>query len=152
MGVFSPGFKTIAKYFADMWVEAEKNREKYGCELFFSFVELDDSSTTDFASVNTDVHPDLGKAAITTMPTPGGGTALITISYWRSIDHLHAFAASPLHKAGWEWYGSIMKKWPHIGILHETFEAKKRGWENVYKNSWPVGMVRFSLSSFRAIM
>ena len=83
----------------------------------------------------------LGKSTITTMPTPGGGVALVTISYWRSIDHLHAFAASPLHKAGWEWFGSIAKKWPHIGILHETFEAKQNGWENVYKNSWPVGMV-----------
>ncbi|KAL6721911.1 hypothetical protein ACLMJK_001016 [Lecanora helva] len=113
MGVFSPGFKVIAKYFSDMWVEADTNREKWGF---------------------------LGKSTITTMPTPGGGSALITISYWRSIDHLHAFAASPLHKAGWEWFGQITKKWPHIGILHETFEAKERGWENVYKNSWPVGM------------
>ncbi len=74
------------------------------------------------------------------MPTPGGGSALITISYWRSIDHLHAFAASPIHKEGWEWYGQIQRKWPHIGILHETFEAKKNGWENVYSHSWPVGM------------
>ena len=89
----------------------------------------------------------LGKATNMTMPTPGGGSAFVTVSYWRSIEHLHAFAASPTHKAGWEWYGSITKKWPHIGILHETFEAKERGWENVYKNCWPVGMVSLRLVS-----
>ena len=83
----------------------------------------------------------LGKSTSTNMPTPGGGSALVTISYWRSIDHLHAFAASPVHKEGWEWFASITKKWPHIGIMHETFEAKQRGWENVYANAWPVGMV-----------
>ena len=77
-----------------------------------------------------------------TMPTPGGGNALITLSYWKSIDHLHAFAQGPSHKLGWDFWSKTNKQWPHIGIMHETYEVPAGSWENIYQNHHPAGMCK----------
>ena len=82
---------------------------------------------------------DLGKA--NTMPmTTAGGNALVTISYWKDIEHLHAFAQGPTHRLGWDWWAAQNKKYPHIGIMHETYAVPKGAWENVYQNCQPFGM------------
>lgn len=74
------------------------------------------------------------------MPTPANGSTLLTLSYWKSAAHLHAYAHSPTHRAGWDWWAKANKSYPHIGIMHETFAVPAGGWENIYQNFWPVGM------------
>ena len=82
---------------------------------------------------------DLGKA--TTMPmATAGGNVLVTISYWKSIEHLHAFAHGPTHRLGWDWWAAQNKKYPHIGIMHETYGVPAGGYENIYQNLQPFGM------------
>lgn len=114
MGLFAPGFKSLGDYFQNMWNDAEANREKWGY---------------------------LGKA--TTMPmATAGGNVLVTISYWKSIEHLHAFAHGPTHRLGWDWWAAQNKKYPHIGIMHETYGVPAGGWENIYQNFQPFGMAQ----------
>lgn len=72
--------------------------------------------------------------------TTAGGNALLTISYWKDIEHLHAFAHGSTHRLGWDWWTAENKKHPHIGIMHETYAVPKGAWENIYQNCQPVGM------------
>ena len=88
---------------------------------------------------------DLGKS--TTMPmATAGGNALVTISYWKDIEHLHAFAHGPIHRLGWDWWNAENHKYPHIGIMHETYAVPKNSWENIYQNFQPIGMCESRLS------
>ena len=82
---------------------------------------------------------DLGKANTMPMAT-AGGNALMTISYWKDIEHLHAFAHGPTHRLGWDWWAAENKKYPHLGIMHETYAVPEGGWENIYHNFQPFGM------------
>lgn len=89
---------------------------------------------------------DLGKADTMPMAT-AGGNALVTISYWKDIEHLHAFAnQGAAHRLGWDWWAAENKKYPHIGIMHETYAVPKGAWENIYQNFQPIGMCTSTLS------
>ena len=62
------------------------------------------------------------------------------ISYWRSIEDLHAFAHGPLHRQAWTWWEKTLKQHDAIGINHEIYEADAGHWENVYINFQPTGL------------
>lgn len=62
---------------------------------------------------------DLGKANTIPM-TAAGGDALLTISYWQDIGHLHTFARARLIVLAGTWWAAQHKKYPQIGIMHET--------------------------------
>jgi Domain of unknown function (DUF4188) len=64
-----------------------------------------------------------------------------TFSYWRSIDDIHQFALSPIHRDAWDWWNKTLAKHSHLGIMHEIFEIPKRnGWEGIYINYHPTGL------------
>lgn len=122
-------------YLQNMWKDAEENRERWGCKYLAAF-------ETAFLA---DFKIDLGKA--NTMPiATAGGNALVTISYWKDIEHLHAFAHGPTHRLAWDWWTAENKKYPHIGIMHETYAVPEGGWENIYQNFQPFGMGEPALS------
>jgi hypothetical protein len=60
------------------------------------------------------------------------------ISYWRSLEAVHAYAHSPLHREAWLWWDKTLPAHKHIGFMHEVFEAPKGMWEGVYINFQPV--------------
>lgn len=64
---------------------------------------------------------------------------LLITMYFRSAADVHAFAHSPVHRAGWDWYNALLKKGgaKHIGISHEIYHTKKGGWETIYGNTAP---------------
>lgn len=62
------------------------------------------------------------------------------VSYWRSLEDVHNYANSPLHKEVVKWWDSTIKEHSHIGFMHEVFEADKGHWENVYINFQPTGL------------
>ncbi|ETN43887.1 uncharacterized protein HMPREF1541_11018 [Cyphellophora europaea CBS 101466] len=67
-----------------------------------------------------------------------GAAEYTFVSYWRSIDAIHAFAYSPSHRAGWEWWNSVPKDdIRHLGINHEIFLARPGEWETIYLNHQP---------------
>lgn len=62
------------------------------------------------------------------------------ISYWRSIEDLHAFAHGPIHRETWVWWEKTLKQHDFLGVNHEIYEADKGRWENVYLNFQPTGL------------
>ncbi|KAL9023793.1 MAG: hypothetical protein Q9180_008104 [Flavoplaca navasiana] len=117
LGILAPGFNDILSNLQSMWAEAEADTTKSG-----------------LLGKSTSLLP------LPTTPTSSSPT-ILNISYWQSLSHLHAFAQSPAHRSGWEWWGTrARKRYPHLGIMHETYEAAKGRWENVYDGFGPVGM------------
>lgn len=68
-----------------------------------------------------------------------------TISYWRSVEDIHRFALSPVHKDAWQWWSDTAKVHKHIGLMHEIFALPERsGWEGIYVNYHPTGLAATS--------
>lgn len=61
----------------------------------------------------------------------------LAISYWRSIEDVHAYAHGPLHMKAWKWWDRTLSQHEHIGFMHEVFEAPKGMYEAVYINFQP---------------
>jgi hypothetical protein len=71
---------------------------------------------------------------------------LTVIQYWRSFDHLEAFArdeADP-HLAAWRTYWKRVGKDPRSGIWHETFLVRAGEYEAIYGNMPPHGLGKAS--------
>jgi heme-degrading monooxygenase HmoA len=66
-----------------------------------------------------------------------GAREFVFISYWRSIEDLHVFAHSGLHRETWLWWEKNLKKMNAVGINHEIYEAQPGAFENVYVNFQP---------------
>ncbi|ETN46660.1 uncharacterized protein HMPREF1541_00846 [Cyphellophora europaea CBS 101466] len=69
-----------------------------------------------------------------------GAREFVFISYWNSIQDLHAFAHTGLHRETWLWWEKDLKQRDYVGINHEIYEAEARAWENVYVNFQPTGL------------
>ena len=71
--------------------------------------------------------------------SPENPDTFITLSYWRDIEALHAFALGPTHKVGRDWWSRTAKEHGHIGIVHELYAVPERHWETTYLNFRPLG-------------
>ncbi|KAL8713054.1 MAG: hypothetical protein Q9220_002914 [cf. Caloplaca sp. 1 TL-2023] len=71
---------------------------------------------------------------------PESQNIFTTISYWRDIESLHAVAFGPAHRAAWDWWNSMSKKHPHIGLFHEVYVVPKGQWTTGYLNFPRFGM------------
>ncbi|KAK7409720.1 hypothetical protein QQX98_008101 [Neonectria punicea] len=60
--------------------------------------------------------------------------------HFRDLEGLHRFAHEPLHRETWDWFNS--KKYPHIGVFHETYCVPAKSYETVYLNCRPILMGR----------
>ena len=69
-----------------------------------------------------------------------GSCQLNTISYWRTLEDLHAFAHGPVHREAWDWWAKTLKQHDYLGINHEIYSADKGQWENIYVNFQPTGL------------
>ena len=146
MGIFAPGFKEVGDFFQEMWNDILADQEKWGRKksLLFSHTVHHFSILYLFGDQkNSHLLAVIGKSTtLVSLPsTSNSGPALINLSYWKSAAHLHAYASSPTHRRGLDWWFSTAKKrYPHLGIMHETFEAPKGKYENVYDGFEPTGM------------
>lgn len=68
----------------------------------------------------------------------GTSNEVVTISYWRNAEGLHAFAESAVHRKAWDWWNKTVKQHPHLVIFHEIYKAERNSHENIYVNSEPV--------------
>jgi hypothetical protein len=64
------------------------------------------------------------------------------VQYWRSFEHLEAFAKSPAdpHVAVWREYWRRVGRTDRTGIWHETYLVKAGQYEAVYGNMPPRGL------------
>ena len=113
LGLLAPGFSNVNQYFGSM----EKDLNKYGDEFGMLGMRI----CLDAAERTT-------------------GSEIVVICYFRDIEGLHAFAHSPYHRNGWEWYNRHSKQYPHISIFHETYHVPKGNWENIYAYSHASGI------------
>ena len=72
-----------------------------------------------------------------------GGT---WVQYWRSFDHLEAFAKDPgdPHLAAWRNYFKRVSTSARTGIWHETFQVRAGEFECIYTNMPPFGLAKAS--------
>jgi hypothetical protein len=68
------------------------------------------------------------------------------VQYWRSFDHLEAFAndASDPHTAAWRNYWKRVGTSTRTGIWHETYLVRAGEYEAVYANIRPIGLAKAS--------
>lgn len=68
---------------------------------------------------------------------------LTTVQYWRSVEHLNAYAASRegAHLPAWRAFNrNARESAGAVGIWHETYLIKPGGYENVYVDMPPSGL------------
>jgi Domain of unknown function (DUF4188) len=86
-------------------------------------------------------HPEKGLLGY---ETPGISTWVV--QYWRSFEHLEAFASdeSDPHLAAWRRYWKRVGRSDRTGIWHETFLVRSGEYEAIYGNMPPYGLGRAS--------
>ena len=95
-------------------------------------------------SDQSDVVSDLGRTATLFDLSDAEGITTFYISYWRDLKGLQEFATSSAHRLGQNAY--LAKKFPYMGIMHETYHSPKGSWETIYDNMPPTG---FGESTFQ---
>jgi hypothetical protein len=81
-------------------------------------------------------HPECGCLAV-------GGTAGLSIQYWRSFDHLEAYARSPqhVHWPAWTAFNrKVRSSSGDVGIWHETYLVRAGEYETVYGSMPRMGL------------
>ncbi|MFI4975335.1 MAG: DUF4188 domain-containing protein [Caulobacterales bacterium] len=71
----------------------------------------------------------------------GFNSATLT-QYWRSFEHLEAYARAPerQHLPAWQWFNGKLGSNGDIGIWHETYLIQPGCYETVYNNMPPYGL------------
>lgn len=75
-----------------------------------------------------------------------GGRTTLMLQYWRSLDHLLAYARArdSEHLPGWRNYNERVRKSGVVGVWHETYVIKPGAYENVYVQMPPFGLARIA--------
>ena len=84
--------------------------------------------------------PDLGCLGATTLL---GAKGPWTTQYWRSVDHLYAYAHATehAHLPAWRAFNKTVRRHPDaVGIWHETFVVPAGGIETFYGNGARIGL------------
>jgi hypothetical protein len=68
----------------------------------------------------------------------------VIVQYWRSFDHLEAFARddSDPHTVAWRKYWRRVGNDPRTGIWHETYLVRAGEYEAIYANMPPFGLAK----------
>jgi hypothetical protein len=127
----APSFKEMGDAFGDMWRYANENREKFGCQHWI-FLTLQIRKPHKILISNEII--DLGKTSTLFITEEESGNSMIWISYWKSLEGLEAFSLADSHRVGFELFEKGKKKYPHCGIMHETYSVPKGHWETIYGN------------------
>jgi hypothetical protein len=128
-GRLAPHVARTGNYMSKMWKEAAAMRDTYGY-----------LGNTPAMSV----MPDNGLNFYGPREGDDKGTTMVWLSYWKTLDGLHAFAHGPTHMQGWRWFEKGMKTdYKHIGLMHELYEVPAGSWENIYYNFRPFGLCKF---------
>jgi hypothetical protein len=70
------------------------------------------------------------------------GRTTVMLQYWRSMDHLMAYAKarSSAHLPAWRAFNRAVGTNGDVGIWHETYRVRPGDYENVYVNMSPFGL------------
>jgi hypothetical protein len=89
-------------------------------------------------------HPELGFLGAESW----FGRTTMMVSYWRSIDHLMAYAKSrtSAHLPAWRMFNALVGTNGDVGIWHETYRSRPGDYETVYVNMPPFGLASAGLA------
>ncbi|KAJ5986653.1 hypothetical protein N7451_011018 [Penicillium sp. IBT 35674x] len=113
MGIFGPGYAMINDYMERMQNELANNAVKFNYLGATTWMATGERSSANQVMVAT---------------------------YFRTLEDVHAYAHSPLHREAWEWWNKITKSHPHLSIMHEVYQAPKNHWENIFINNHLTGI------------
>lgn len=74
-----------------------------------------------------------------------GGTGPWVVQYWRSVEHLYAYArmSQKAHLPAWQKFNQVARQHPGaVGIWHETYDVPAAGIETLYGNGAAVGLAK----------
>lgn len=146
LGKLAPGNAEIDKVFKDMWVEAEKNRTKWSCESQYRPLLCGGELAIPLVIlIDLVLYSDLGRTATLFDISDSEGITTFWISYWKDLKGLQEFATSSAHSLGQNAY--LKKKYPYMGVMHETYHSPKGSWETIYDNVPRLGLGKWSFRS-----
>jgi heme-degrading monooxygenase HmoA len=88
------------------------------------------------SSENSNKHGFLGSRSLLGAESATNNEA-VTIMYFKSSEHVQAFATGPLHRKAYGWWAKNASQYPHIGIFHELYHVPKQNWETLYAHLKP---------------
>src|SRR5699024_10645499 len=74
-----------------------------------------------------------------------GGTGPWVVQYWKSVEHLYAYArmGEKEHLPAWQAFNRVARQHPGaVGIWHETYDVPSSGIETLYGNGAEVGLAK----------
>jgi len=73
-----------------------------------------------------------------------GGRTTILVQYWRSVEHLYAYARNreAQHLPAWRAFNRAVGTSGDVGVWHETYVVSPGTYENVYVNMPAFGLGR----------
>lgn len=74
--------------------------------------------------------------------TRAGFRNLMVVQYWRSVEHLQAYAANPdnEHLPAWRDFNRHIAASGAVGVWHETYLVPEKAFEALYINMGPIGL------------
>jgi hypothetical protein len=71
-----------------------------------------------------------------------GGRTILTVQYWRSFEHLHAYAHAKdkVHLPAWAEFNRRVGGNGAVGVFHETYMVSAGSYEAVYVNMPRMGL------------
>lgn len=93
LGILAAGYQTVGDYFDKMTAELDNNSTELGY---------------------------LGSSSWLSAADRGVSSELMSMVYFKSPEHLHAYAHGPLHTETMEWWQRTAQKHKHIAIMHEV--------------------------------
>lgn len=66
----------------------------------------------------------------------------VMIQYWKSMEHLQAYAKGGKHFAAWQEFNKKIGNNDAVGIYHETYKVAYGEYEAIYRNMPPYGLAK----------
>ena len=75
-----------------------------------------------------------------------GGIPPVIVQYWRSFEHLEAYAKdrNGFHYPAWKEFNTKIKSNGDVGIWHETYKVNSGNYECIYNNMPKYGLGKIS--------
>jgi hypothetical protein len=146
MGIFGPGFQVLGNYMNQMQAQLADNAIQYNCEPINSYLFVL------LVRFNAFLNIDLGATSWLGIGERSTANQLMFATYFRTLEDVHAYAHSPLHREAWGWWNNITKSHPHLSIMHEVYQASKNHSENIYINNHLTGIGGLRLAFYLCII
>ncbi|ROV93458.1 hypothetical protein VPNG_09625 [Cytospora leucostoma] len=151
LGRFAPKYRKFNEYMDELYEYAEANRATNGCKFPLNPLMHPPPSFPKLADFLAFLH--LGRTPDWLNNEHAQNNTLCSISYWRSLEELEAFAREPIHIKALKFLFAVGMgpKGHELGVIHEVMVCPPGHWEAVYSNinPWGLGAAKFPMPNGR---